>query len=164
MSKASKKYWKRHLCAVRFIDDVLQVKWPELFPKKPDSKVPLSIGFTSELLAQRRQLKTIGKVIRKAMQLWCRGWRYYKVCSEPGAERYNLAGEVCGYVSAENAEYARNKLAAWEEKTKTVFQSKAKQEKMVKVRNRVIFIFSNPRKIKGFLGNKKDFTPTNANQ
>ena len=29
---------------------------------------------------------------------------------------------------------------------------------------RVIFIFSNPRKIKGFLGNKKDFTPTNANQ
>ena len=30
--------------------------------------------------------------------------------------------------------------------------------------NRVIFIFSNPRKAKGFLGNKKDFTPTNANQ
>ena len=30
--------------------------------------------------------------------------------------------------------------------------------------DRVIFIFSNPRKIKGFLGNKKDFTPTNANQ
>ena len=30
--------------------------------------------------------------------------------------------------------------------------------------NRVIFIFSNPRKIKRFLGNKKDFTPTNANQ
>ena len=29
---------------------------------------------------------------------------------------------------------------------------------------RVIFIFSNPRKAKGFLGNKKDFTPTNANQ
>lgn len=29
---------------------------------------------------------------------------------------------------------------------------------------RVIFIFSNPRKIKRFLGNKKDFNFTNANQ
>ena len=115
MSKASRKFWKRHLCAVRFIDDVLQVKWPELFPQKPAPKVPLAIGFTSDLLVKRRQLKTTGKVIRKAMQLWCRGWRYYKACSVPGAARYNLAGEVCGYMSDDAAEYARSKLVIWEE-------------------------------------------------
>ena len=38
------------------------------------------------------------------------------------------------------------------------------KKKVLVVCIRVIFIFSNPRKIKGFLGNKKDFTPTNANQ
>lgn len=112
------QYLAAEQAAADFIDIVLQTKWPELFPKKPAPKVPLAVGFTSELLAQKRQLKTTGKVIRKAIQLWCRGWRYYKACSEPGAERYNLAGEVCGHVSDIEAEYARKKLAEWEEKNR----------------------------------------------
>lgn len=110
------KYLAAEQAAAEFIDDVLQTNWPELFPKKPAPKLALARGFTAELLAQKRQLKTTGKIIRKAMQIWCRGWRYYKACSEPGAPRYNLAGEVCGNVSDLDAEYARQKLAAWEEK------------------------------------------------
>lgn len=112
------KYLAAEQAAAEFIDNVLQANWPELFPQKPAPKVPLARGFTSELLAQKRQLKTTGKTIRKAMQIWCRGWRYYKACSEPGAARYNLAGEVCGHVSDIEAEFAKEKLAAWEEKNR----------------------------------------------
>ena len=120
---ASEKYWKLHLSALQFIDDVLQVKWPKVFTKKPAPKVPLAIGFTDELLKKKDELNTSGKVIRKAIQLWCRGWRYHKACSVSGAARYNLEGEACGYVSGRAAKYARSKLLYLEEENHTPNES-----------------------------------------
>ena len=126
--RAIKKYWKTHISALRFIDDVLQVNWPKVFPKKPEPKVPLAIGFTSELLAKKDQLNTTDKIINKAIFLWCRGWRYHKACIVPGAARYNLEGEVCGYISDRDAKYARSKLLYLDEEKQILNEFYGKME------------------------------------
>lgn len=104
--------------ALRYIDDVLQVNWPAVFPRKPEPKVPLAIGITEELLKKSGNdlSKASVQAIIRAFELWCRGRRYYEACSVPGAARYNLAGEVCGYVTDKEAEYARSKLINFKEK------------------------------------------------
>ncbi|MDR5752957.1 MULTISPECIES: ProQ/FINO family protein [unclassified Caballeronia] len=85
----------------------LQNSFPQAFPKKPASKVPLKVGIFKDLVAQAEQLALTEAELRDAIKIWCRGSRYWSSLVE-GAPRVDLGGAAVGEVSAEDAVRARN--------------------------------------------------------
>jgi len=90
-----------------FIDS-LQDKFPAAFPHKPYRKVPLKVDIREDLFSLKDDLKCSKKTIKKALSLWCFGKRYYS-CLKEGSPRFDLNGNISGYVKLEDVEFYKKK-------------------------------------------------------
>ncbi len=94
---------------------LLQKTFPLAFPKKPAAKVPLKIGIHNDILEQAEQLGIDQNDLRKAINAWCWGNRYWE-CLVEDAVRVDLKGNTAGQVTKADADRAQ-KLKARRQKT-----------------------------------------------
>jgi ProP effector len=80
----------------------LQKRFPLAFPKNPAPKVPLKVGIFNDLLAHVNELALTEAELRNALQIWCRGARYW-ACLAEGKPRLDLAGQEAGQVTEADA-------------------------------------------------------------
>jgi ProP effector len=85
----------------------LQKRFPAVFPKKPEPKIPLKVGILADLLPHAEQLALSEAEIREAIATWCRGSRYW-ACLSDGATRVDLNGVAAGQVTARDMAFARS--------------------------------------------------------
>ena len=104
--------------ALYFIRHFLKRLYPYAFPKRP-AKVPLAKGIVEQLINNRKEYNVRKVVIRKAIQMWCNhGINYYEGCAIVGAPRFNLDGTIAGYITKEEASYARKRINEYKKKIK----------------------------------------------
>ena len=98
----------------RQVLDLLRVRYPAFFPELgPGVRLqPLAVGIAKDLAAALGD-EVSPKDLKHALLAWCLGGRYLRALTQPGAVRMDLAGDVVP-VTAEQAEFARCKLAQFE--------------------------------------------------
>ena len=95
----------------REVLDLLAARYPALFPALgPGVRLaPLAVGVAKDLAAALEG-EVSARELKPALLAWCLGGRYLRALTRPGAVRTNLAGEVVGPVTPEQAELARQML------------------------------------------------------
>lgn len=78
---------------------ILQEKFPFVFPCKPLPKVALMVGIDKQLIAIKDELGVDDKVIFNALALWCQGKRYFSNLKVVGTPRFDLYGQQSGFVT-----------------------------------------------------------------
>lgn len=84
----------------------LQKRFPTIFPKSPNPKVPLKIGIHNDLVELSEQLGIAKEALLEAIKTWCTGNRYW-ACMVEGAIRVDLNGNEAGRVTKDNAVQAQ---------------------------------------------------------
>lgn len=88
----------------------LQKHFPQTFPKKPASKVPLKLGILKDAAEHLDVLGLTQEQLQQAIASWCQGSRYW-ACMVENAPRVDLQGEVAGSVTADQAAHARRQAS-----------------------------------------------------
>src|SRR5574343_759132 len=110
----------------RFKDQAIYQRYPALFttPKRP-----LKIGIREDLLADGWDAHRV----RDALVAWTDN-DTYAACLKPGAARFDLAGNPCGVVTAEQAALAATRAQARaEERAAKAERRRVYAEKMVEI-------------------------------
>jgi sRNA-binding protein len=84
--------------------------FPQCFVVFQGSRKPLKIGIREDLIAAMAGAVS-GKEAGLALAIYCGNHGYLKACIKVGTPRIDLAGNVCGSVSAEEAANAKQRLA-----------------------------------------------------
>lgn len=106
--------------------------WVSKYPRAfmPGQPQPLKIGIHEDLLAAEGGDQ---KKIRRALAGYVKLPRYLR-CLKAGAVRLNLEGANAGFVTEQEAEFARNQLESWEMQKKQKEQQRREQEQESKKR------------------------------
>ena len=118
----SKDPYARRTMAVRAI---LHATWPDVFAGKGQPKQPLAVGIGDRVALALPELGTAN--VRRALSDYANGPTYLRSCVE-GAARIGLDGQPNGVVTADQAAFAKARLAANE-----TFWSKQKPKEVANV-------------------------------
>jgi ProP effector len=83
--------------------------WPRCFVVLEKHRRPLKTGVHADILAAGQGAVTVDE-IKLALRRYCGSIGYLTACTE-GADRIDLAGEVAGHVTADEARFATERLA-----------------------------------------------------
>lgn len=109
----------------RYLDcrEWISTRWPSMFNKKKIK--PFAIGIHKEIIAAHKEaggFEVLGfgstRPVKLFISAWVRRKAYQKALSQPGAQRFNLAGEAIEDVSPEDQKAALEKLHAIKQSNK----------------------------------------------
>lgn len=111
---ASKRATMQEILQVRV---AMHIAFPDCFAAKGGIKKPLKIGLRQELMIEARQRfpQMSRRQIDAFLRDYCSGHNYLKAIKK-GAARVDLAGNFGGFVNAEQAAFAQQRLSALKKK------------------------------------------------
>ena len=105
----------------------LIARYPQTFFEDPRQRKPLKIGVHKDILADDAN-ELASYQLTSALR-WYTGALGYQLSIQENADRINLAGEVAGQVSADDATAAAEKVKQIRERMKGAREQKAQAEK-----------------------------------
>lgn len=105
--------------------ELLAKQFPLAFAPKGAPKRPLKIGITKDIVDRLPDVKKY--FIAAAIHDYCSGPSYYAACT-PNAPRYDLDGNPCGAVTADQAEHAATVFATFPKEVRSLWGSQVPGE------------------------------------
>lgn len=99
----------------------LKETFPKAFLSPPAKISPLKIGIGQDIAAyikDKEDIKFSLTLLRKALSMYTKNFRYLTASSKIGNNRLDLEGNQVGEITAEQAKYAEEKLNELKEKRK----------------------------------------------
>lgn len=103
----------------------LKSTFPKAFITAPAKVMPLKIGIghdITEFIKNQSSCEFSLTIVRKALAMYTRNFRYLCASIKVGACRIDLDGNPAGEITVEQADYAKNKLNALKQRQKKAVQ------------------------------------------